>query len=223
MSTQKPGGRTIPVALRWLAVPVIVAGLAFAWWTVSPLFLNTQVDEAFPTAAPAAGAASAMPAAAEPTTAPTGAAAPTTLPPTEPTPAVPPTAAPPTAVPPTAAPAAPVALSNGSFTFIDNLHWAEGSATIYRLPDGSHVLRLEPFQAQNGPDLFVGLSGHAMPRSSAEAHDSGYVELARLKANQGNQNYELPADLDLSAFKSVVIYCKAFSVVFSTAELMSQG
>jgi hypothetical protein len=44
-----------------------------------------------------------------------------------------------------------------------------------------------------------------------------------LKANQGNQNYELPADLDPGAFRSVVIYCKAFSVVFSTAELVEQA
>jgi hypothetical protein len=80
-------------------------------------------------------------------------------------------------------------------------------------------LRLEDFNAKNGPDLFVGLSGHAMPRSSDEVHQSGYLELARLKANQGNQNYELPADFDLSQYKSVVIYCRAFNVVFSSAEL----
>lgn len=56
-------------------------------------------------------------------------------------------------------------------------------------------------------------------RSRAEAHDQGYIELALLTATQGNQNYALPADLDLGAYKSVVIYCQAFHVVFSTATL----
>ena len=43
--------------------------------------------------------------------------------------------------------------------------------------------------------------------------------MATLKGNIGSQNYELPADLDLARFRSVVIYCKRFSTVFSTAEL----
>jgi hypothetical protein len=113
----------------------------------------------------------------------------------------------------------PQALKSGAFTRVDNLHVAEGVATIYHTSDGQLILRLENFKAANGPDLFVSLSGHPMPRSTAEAHESGYREIARLKASQGNQNYELPADLDISQYRSVVIYCRAFSVVFSTAEL----
>lgn len=214
MTPQTTNRRRVPPALLWLAVPLLLAGLAFAWWTISPLFLNTRVDEAFPTTVAAPTVAAVVVAA--PTVAP---ALPTAVAVVE----VAPTVAPalPTAAPvqPTAI-AEPVALVSGSFTRIDSLHAAEGTAIIYQLPDGSRVLRLENFSAQNGPDLYVSLSGHPMPRSNAETYDSGYVELERLKANQGNQNYALPAELDLAAFKSVVIYCKAFSVVFSTAELL---
>jgi len=210
----KTSHRRMPPLLRWLALPLLLAGLAFAWWTLSPLLLNTRVDEAFPTAIAAPTVAAVVVAA--PTVAP---ALPTAVAVVEVAPTVAP--APPTVAPvqPTAI-AEPVALVSGSFTRVDSLHAAEGTAAIYQLPDGSRVLRLENFSAQNGPDLYVSLSGHPMPRSNAETHDSGYVELERLKANQGNQNYALPAGLDLAAFKSVVIYCKAFSVVFSTAELL---
>jgi hypothetical protein len=112
------------------------------------------------------------------------------------------------------------ALLRGSFTRVDPVHAGEGTAAIYRLPDDRIVLRLEDFRVTNGPDLFVSLSGHPMPRSRAEAHDQGYREIQALKANEGSQNYELPADLDLSELKSVVIYCRAFSIVFSSAELV---
>jgi len=214
MTPQSTNRRRVPPALLWLAVPLLLAGLAFAWWTLSPLFLNTRVDEAFPTAVAAPTVAAVVVAA--PTVAPALPAAVAVV-------EVAPTVAPalPTAAPaqPTAI-AEPVALASGSFTRIDSLHAAEGTAIIYQLPDGSRVLRLENFSAQNGPDLYVSLSGHPMPRNNAETFDSGYVELERLKANQGNQNYALPAELDLAALKSVVIYCKAFSVVFSTAELL---
>jgi hypothetical protein len=209
--------------------------IGVAIWALTPYFYNTRVDEAFPAVAPVSNqAAVAVDTRAEPTaaaatepTASTAAAEDTIAEPTAAAPAAEDTIAEPTAaavIPqpteaPPAAPAEPVALSQGQFTRVDALHAASGDAVIYRLPDGTHVLRLEGFSSTNGPDLYIGLSGHPMPRSNGELHESGYVELERLKGSEGSQNYALPADLDLSLFKSVVIYCKAFSVVFSTAEL----
>lgn len=90
---------------------------------------------------------------------------------------------------------------------------------MFRLSDGTFVLRLEEFKVTNGPDLYVYLSGHPGPRSGSQVHEGGALEVARLKGNIGNQNYALPPNVDLSKFKSVVIYCKQFSVVFSTAKL----
>jgi hypothetical protein len=118
-------------------------------------------------------------------------------------------------------PAAPVALSSGQFGEIDSIHKGSGVATIFKLSDGKHVLRFEDFKVTNGPDLYVYLSSHPAPRDSGQLHEGTAFEVAVLKGNIGSQNYELPANLDLSQFKSVVIYCKRFSVVFSTAELVS--
>ena len=102
---------------------------------------------------------------------------------------------------------------------VDAIHTGAGTATIYQLPDGRRILRFEGFTVTNGPDLFVYLSGHPEPRSSGELHEIADIEIARLKGNVGDQNYELPADLDLAQFQSVVIYCKRFATVFSTATL----
>lgn len=111
------------------------------------------------------------------------------------------------------------ALKQGEFTDSDRLHQGSGAATIYQLPDGSHVVRLENLDVTNGPDLRVLLAGHEDPRSRDALNESGYIELDRLKGNLGNQNYPIPADVDISEFKSVVIYCEPFHVVFSTAPL----
>jgi hypothetical protein len=115
-------------------------------------------------------------------------------------------------------PPEPLVVSAGSFIEIDAIHGAEGSATIYQLPDGSHLLRFEDFRSTNGPDLRVLLSAHPDPRSHDEL-GADYIELGQLKGNVGNQNYDLPADIDLSQYRSVVIYCQPFQVVFSTATL----
>jgi len=111
----------------------------------------------------------------------------------------------------------PVVVLQGQFKDADSFHKGSGRAAIYQLPDGSHVLRLEEFSVTNGPDLRVLLAGHPAPTSSAELGD--YLELGPLKGNMGNQNYAIPANTDLSQFKSIVIYCKPFHVVFSTATL----
>ncbi len=113
----------------------------------------------------------------------------------------------------------PVLLASGQFGAVDGIHKGQGNARVFRLSDGQRILRLEEFKVTNGPDLYVYLSGHAAPRSSGQLHEGGALEIGRLKGNIGNQNYALPADVDLSKFKSVVIYCKKFSIVFSTAEL----
>ncbi len=124
---------------------------------------------------------------------------------------------------PMASPTAPVKVKTGSFTDADRFHKGSGSATIYRGPDGSHLLRFEDFKVTNGPALKVILSPHPNARNSAEVHLEGYVHLGDLKGNIGNQNYVLPSDLDISTIGSVVIYCEPFSVVFSVAPLRDAG
>lgn len=111
----------------------------------------------------------------------------------------------------------PKLLRSGEFHPVE--HEGTGTASIYELPDGKRVLRLEHFEVLNGPDLYVWLSAASDANNAQTILDSQYVELGRLKGNQGNQNYELPADLDVDAFNSVTIWCRRFSVNFATAPL----
>jgi hypothetical protein len=111
----------------------------------------------------------------------------------------------------------PVLLASGSFMDADSFHKGSGQAGIYQLPDGSRILRFDNFSVTNGPDLRVLLSASSRPLSNNDL--SEYIELAALKGNKGDQNYEIPAGTDIDSFHSVVIYCKPFHVVFSTATL----
>ena len=100
-------------------------------------------------------------------------------------------------------------------TFIgvgDGIHNVDGIAKILTLVDGSKVLRLENFKSTNGPDLHVYLSTDKMA--------SNFMDLGTLKGNIGNQNYQVPVDIDLSKYNNVLIWCKAFSVLFGNAQLV---
>ncbi len=115
-----------------------------------------------------------------------------------------------------------VILAMGLWQGVDSFHQAQGKALLVRLPDGRRFIRFEDFRVTNGPDLYVYLSGHPSPQTSAQLHEGGAFEVAVLKGNIGNQNYALPADLDLSKFKSVAVYCKRFSVMFGSAQLITR-
>jgi hypothetical protein len=117
-------------------------------------------------------------------------------------------------------PDAPQILSMGAFVQIDVIHGAEGTATIYRLSEDSLILRFDNFRATNGPDLHVLLSPAEAPRNFEEL--GSFIDLGSLRGNIGNQNYTLPPELNVSAYKSVVIFCVPFRVVFSTATLTRQ-
>lgn len=111
-----------------------------------------------------------------------------------------------------------------SAEFIDAEHGTSGTATIYRRSDGSRFLRITGLDTSNGPDLHVWITDQRSGgdcegcRDSWGIYDDGdYVRLGALKGNQGNQNYDIPADADLGAMKSVVIWCDRFNVAFGTA------
>lgn len=115
-------------------------------------------------------------------------------------------------------PTGPAVLARGEFRNADDFHYGSGTATIYKLADGSQVLRLENFEVTNGPDLRVLLAKNNDPKNAGEVQ-AGYVELGSLKGNIGNQNYEIPVEINIDDYGSVVIYCKPFHVVFAVAPL----
>lgn len=111
----------------------------------------------------------------------------------------------------------PVAVLSGEFRSV--AHETSGTATIYTLPDGSRTLRLSMFETSNGPDVRVYLVAAPDAPDNESVTQAGYVELGVLKGNIGDQNYVVPADLDLSRYRAVSIWCKRFSVNFGVAPL----
>ena len=102
-------------------------------------------------------------------------------------------------------------LSEGTFTGFDALHQASGTARIIESGDKKYVRFEEDFTVTNGPDLFVHLGSNG-------AYDAE-ANLGRLKGNEGSQNYEIPAGIDVSQYSEVWIWCRAFSVPFGKAVL----
>jgi hypothetical protein len=177
-------------AWRAGAVIAAIALAGAAWYLGSPLFIRTTLNEDLP------AASSAPTAAAQATAAGTSAL----------------TRAPAT-VAPTAA-AGPVVLAEGQLQFVDSLHNGKGPVRLVRVGD-QRLLRFEDVAITNAPDVHVYLSRETGGKWS----ESTSLYLGALKATNGSFNYDIPANADLSLYKSVVVWCRAFSVLVTWADL----
>jgi hypothetical protein len=111
-----------------------------------------------------------------------------------------------------ASPAAPVELARGQFR--PHEHATTGTARVIRDTDGSRYLTLTSFSTSPGPDLRVRL----VPSGSFDGGADEAIDLGALKGNRGNQQYTIPRGADVSD-RAVVIWCRAFSAPFGSAEL----
>ena len=120
---------------------------------------------------------------------------------------------------PTAGSSSPQPIASGQFYSI--LHPTAGTATIYRMSDGSRVLRFTNFKTSNGPDVHVYMVASDDAKDVATVEQAGFIDLGVIKGNVGDQNYSLGGDLDLAKYRAVSIWCKRFSVNFGAARLMT--
>jgi hypothetical protein len=178
-----------------LLVPALAIALPLGWYLGSPLVLSSTIDEPAPVVAERPSASPSV----EPPAAPSDSVAPSASPSASPT--------------PTPSPTPELIARAGAFHGADDFHFGRGAARLIETEPGVFVVRLENFEVRNGPDLFVYLS------PKRDGYAAGAIELGRLKADKGNQNYEVPAGIDPADVGSVVIWCKQFSVLFAWARL----
>jgi len=97
----------------------------------------------------------------------------------------------------------------------DPIHYGKGKVSVY-----SKLVRLEAdFEVGPGPKFHVYLVPEADVTPSTKVAQTMFVDLGRLRAFKGSQNYPVPAGVDLANYKSVVIWCEQFGVLISPAGL----
>jgi hypothetical protein len=105
--------------------------------------------------------------------------------------------------------------------FHGQVHSTSGRASIYVGSGGKMTLRLSNFKTSNGPDVHVLLiaAKDAQDNDNFLMNNVERVELGKLKGNEGDQNYDIPAGTDLAKYHTVAIYCERFNATFGAAPL----
>lgn len=97
----------------------------------------------------------------------------------------------------------------GKGPFMGNVHPTSGEVKLYEKA-GRRTLVFENFKTDGGPDLRIYLS--------ETTGVLNFIEVAKLTAS-GSFFVELPAQAGPAKQRFVLIWCKAFSVLFGNAEL----
>lgn len=111
------------------------------------------------------------------------------------------------------------AVASGQFQDAGPRYQGSGTVVVAQTSDGRTVVQLGEFSVTPGPDLEVWLVADNAPATATAVLASQWVSLGALQSPTGAQTYEVPADVDASAYGSVVIWCEDFSVLFSVATL----
>jgi len=89
-------------------------------------------------------------------------------------------------------------------------HDVKGKISLIQSGD-QYFIRFEDLKTTNGPDLRIYLS------AGLGVDDA--VDLGAIRATEGNVNYSIPAGTDTKKYHNVLIWCRAFGVLFSYSEL----
>jgi hypothetical protein len=100
----------------------------------------------------------------------------------------------------------------------DPIHHGKGKVTVYQ-----DLVHLESdFEVGPGPKFHVYLVPEPNVVPSTNVARTMFVDLGRLKAFKGSQNYPVPPGTTLDKYPSVVIWCEQFGVLISPAALKFQ-
>lgn len=107
----------------------------------------------------------------------------------------------------------PASTRTGQLQYVDGLHNGTGEVLLLRTADGI-VLRFAGVQITNAPDVHVYLSRE----TGGQWSEATSLYVGPLKATNGSFNYPVPTT-DVSGYKSVVVWCRQFSVLVTWADL----
>jgi hypothetical protein len=116
-------------------------------------------------------------------------------------------------VSPGAAPVADMVLPpamdlSGDLRRINPVHYGSGRVTLT-----AGMLRFENVDIAGAPNMYVYLSDRT------DGQPGSFIDLGPLKATNGSFNYAVPAGVSRESARSVVVWCRAFSVTVTFAVL----
>ena len=96
---------------------------------------------------------------------------------------------------------------------------SSGEWSIVKEHGRTFVKLSDDFKTRKAPDLKIFLSPLSAAAANGKNATEGAVLISALSSHKGAQIYEIPAGVDLAAYKSILIHCEAYAKLWSAADL----
>ena len=106
--------------------------------------------------------------------------------------------------------------------FVKKRYSIKGGWSLVEADGQTQIHFSEGFKTKGGPDLKVFLSKTPIDELDSKTAASDTKSIGVLKSKSGGQIYTVPGDIDLLDYKSVIIHCEAFSVLWGGFDLPVQ-
>lgn len=103
--------------------------------------------------------------------------------------------------------------------FIEKEKSLSGSWSIEQFEGKRYIVLADDFRARKGPDLKIFLSPQSIDSVNGKTAIKGSALVANLKEIKGGQRYEIPSELDISQYKSLLIHCEKYAVLWGGGAL----
>ena len=100
-------------------------------------------------------------------------------------------------------------LSEG--TFVNGVHTTSGTVKVYEDKSKNRSLVFENFKTDAGPDLRIYIAEDKVL--------TNFIQITDKVTTNGSYILPIPANVDLKKQTTVIVWCKAFSVLFGSASL----
>lgn len=95
----------------------------------------------------------------------------------------------------------------------------KGTWSIEQREDVNYLVLSDDFKTKNAPDLkfFVSNAGYESVNGSNATN--GATEIAKLTKSKGGQSYKIPANIDVSDYKTLILHCEQYSKLWAATPL----
>ena len=116
----------------------------------------------------------------------------------------------------------PIVDSSTSGEFVKKRYSIKGTWSVVDVDGKKTITFSDDFKTRSGPDLKIYLSPKPIETLTGKTATAGSLKLGVLKSNQGEQSYILPDDVNLSDYKSIIVHCEAFSVLWGGFDIANE-
>ncbi len=110
-------------------------------------------------------------------------------------------------------------LEKKSGTWVEKKYDIKGDWSIEQRGDQQVITFSDTFKTKKGPDLKIFLSKQSIKDVTGATATNDAVLVSVLKNNKGEQEFVIPAGIDVSDYESLLIHCEKFSVLWGGADL----